>query len=318
MTQMSTGQARVIDPILTTVARGYKNTAMIGGFLFPYVPVGQRGGKIIEFGKEAMRLYQTQRAPGSNTKRIQVGYLGAPFALESHSLEGLVPKELNDEAAAVPGIDLAAGSIVTVQDTIALRLEYAQAQLARNASAYGADNTKSLSSKARWDDVATTSDPVAEIMAYKEVIRSQTGMSPTTIVMGKKVSNALRVHPKIIARITVKTTPETPVVADADLMRLFDIKQIVVGESVYWDDAAGKFVDIWGGDLVMACTEMGSVADRGRPTYGYTYRLKGYPIVEPGYEDRSAKSWVYPVTDEVQPVIAMPSAGFLLKNAVTA
>lgn len=49
MPQMTTGAARVVNPILSTVARGYRNESYIGLRLFPYVPVGQRGGKIITF-----------------------------------------------------------------------------------------------------------------------------------------------------------------------------------------------------------------------------------------------------------------------------
>jgi hypothetical protein len=79
--QMNTSQARVIDPILSTVARGYKNAELVGNLLFPFVPVGQRGGTIITFGREDFRLYNTARAPGAQTKRVQYGHSGAPFAL---------------------------------------------------------------------------------------------------------------------------------------------------------------------------------------------------------------------------------------------
>ena len=60
---MNNAGARVIDPILSTVAQGYQNAEFIGMNLFPYVPVGQRGGKIITFGKEDFALYATGRAP---------------------------------------------------------------------------------------------------------------------------------------------------------------------------------------------------------------------------------------------------------------
>jgi hypothetical protein len=314
---MSTAQARVVDPILSTVARGYQNAKMVGGALFPYVPVQARGGKIMMFGKEAFRLYQTQRSPGSNTKRVQIGYEAGSFALESHSLEGVLAEELGQEANAVPGIDLASGTVRTVQDIFALRLEHAQAQAARNAAAYGSDNTKTLTLKARWDDPATTSDPVKEIEQYKEFVRSQTGQDPMTVVMGKKVWKTLKNHPAIIDRIKY-TGVGTPKVTEAIVKELFEVDTLMVGSAVYWDDTASKFVDVWGGDLILASTETGTMTDRGRPTYGYTYRLSGYPIVEKAYQDRNAKSWMYPVTDEVAPVIAMPSAGFLLKNAAAA
>ena len=63
-------------------------------------------------------------------------------------------------------------------------------------------------------------------------------------------------------------------------------------------------------------TPKGVPNDLGEPTYGYTYRLQGAPFVEPGYVDKNAKSDIYPVTDEVQPVMAAATAGYLISAAV--
>ena len=99
------------------------------------------------------------------------------------------------------------------------------------------------------------------------------------------------------------------------LAALWDVKRVVVGDSIYEDATTGLLVDVWNKDVVVAYTEVGTLADGGLPSYGYTYRLRGYPLVESAYMDRNAKSWVYPVTDELSPVLAGAPAGFLLKNA---
>ena len=39
MPQMSGSQVRVVDPVLTEVARGYSNPAFVGSGLFPYMPL---------------------------------------------------------------------------------------------------------------------------------------------------------------------------------------------------------------------------------------------------------------------------------------
>ena len=131
MPQMTPSQARVVDPVLTNVARGYKNQQFVGMSLFPYVPVAQRGGKIICFGKEHFKIYNTGRAPGAKVERIQTAYGGQPYALEQHALAGEVPFELLEEANVVPGIDLGNAAVNRVQNIIGLALEYAQATLAR-------------------------------------------------------------------------------------------------------------------------------------------------------------------------------------------
>lgn len=312
MTQMTPAQARVIDPILTTVAQGYKNGDMVGMELFPYVPVSQRGGKILQFGREAFRLYSTARAPGANTKRIQYGYAGAPFALEQHALEAVVPFENMDEASTIPGVDLAGGSITLVQDVIALRLEKAQADLATNAASYAASNKVTLAGTSQWSDYTGTSDPTKDIETGKEAVRQKIGKRPNVAIIGPAVAKALKNHPAIIDRI--KYTGRDVVTTEL-LASLWGMKKVLVGEAVY-DTDAGVQTDVWGKFVVLGYTDTAGIADKGRPSYGYTYRLGGYPIVEQMYTDRNAKSHVYPVTDEVSPVIAGIDGGYLISAAV--
>lgn len=312
MPQLTPAQARVVDPILSTVARGYQNADLIGNALFPVVPVPQRGGKIISFRKEDFRLYSTGRAPGANTRRVQVGYDGANYTLESHALEGLLPVELMQEAQAVPGIDLAQGTIRKVQNIIALRLEKAQADLATTAANYPAGNKTTLVGTSQWSDFTGTSDPINDVEVAKEAIRTAVGKRPNTVLMGAKVFAKLRMHPKIIDRIkyTGRDVPTPELLA-----ALWGVQQVLIGDAVYADDA-DAITDVWGKFVVVAFTETASLAAMGTPSYGYTYRLSGYPIVETPYLERNPKSWVYPVTDEVAPVIAGATAGYLISAAV--
>ena len=69
MSQMNNAQARVIDPILTTVARGFKHPGFVADRLFPRVNVNARGGNVISFGREDFRLYNTRRAPANLISR---------------------------------------------------------------------------------------------------------------------------------------------------------------------------------------------------------------------------------------------------------
>jgi hypothetical protein len=307
---MTPSQARIIDPILTTVAQGYTNNAFVGAYLFPKAPVAQRGGRIISFGKEDFMLYATGRTPGSNTKRVQFGYGSSSYALESHSLEGVVPVELQQDASAVTSINLGTLAVAKTQDIISLRLEKAHADLATDAGRYATDHKASLVGDDQWS--SAKSSPVADVESAKEIVRQAIGKRPNTLVMGAQVFAWLKQHPSVIDRIkyTGRDIP-TP----ALLAALFDVANVWVGDAVYADDG-GTFADVWGTNVVLAYTETGGVADMGRPSYGYTYQLNGYPIVEAPYQDRNAKSWIYPVTDEVAAVIAGASAGFLIANAV--
>ncbi len=56
MPQMTPAQARVIDPILSTVAHGYQNAEFVGNALFPHVAVAARAGKILAHHKVRLDL----------------------------------------------------------------------------------------------------------------------------------------------------------------------------------------------------------------------------------------------------------------------
>lgn len=308
MGQMTPSQARIVDPVLSTIARGYQNQGMVASFLFPQVPVNLRGGKIIAFGKEGFMLYATQRAPGEDTKRVTFGYSGESYALADYSLEGQVPVEIEEEAQRGPGIDMGSHAVNTVQDIMALRLEYQAAQIARAAASYDANHKLALAGADKWTDPA--SDPIDDVSAARENVRASIGKYPNTLILGAKVFAGLKKNQKILDRIkyTGRDVPTLELLAS-----LFEVKRVVVGEAVYADDA-GNFADVWGGDAVLGYTEIGSKSN-ALPSYGYTYNLNGYPIVEQAYYDRRAKSWIYPVTRAEAPVLASAVAGFLFKDA---
>ena len=314
MPQINLTAARIVDPVLTAVAQGYKSSDFVASALFPTVSVDKRAGNIIAFGKEDFMLYSSARAPGASTKRVQFGYSGTPFALVDHGLEGQLPIENMQESQNGPGIDASAMTIRKVQNIMALRLEKASADLARTAGSYAAANKITRTSTAQWSDLTSgVSDPIADIEVAKEAVRSAVGKRPNTVVMGAAVFKSVRQHPKVVDRI--KYTGRDIVTVEL-LAALFGVQRVLVGDAIYSNDAGTAFTDVWGKDVVVAYTELGSAADMGAPSYGYTYNLGGYPQVEDPYFDRNTKSWIYPVTSSEAPVLASAAAGYLITTAV--
>lgn len=315
MPAMTASQARVVNPVLSSVAQGYQNGAMVADKLFPIVTVDQRGGNVIQFSKEHFMLYGSQRAPGENTKRIQTGYSSTTYALKDYGLEGKVPWEVMQEAAAVPGIDEGRRAIYVVSEAMALGYEKTCADLALNASNYAASNKlTTLAGATLWSDFASsTSQPVQNVETAKEAIRTQTGKRPNTMVMGAAVFAQLKQHP--IVRDFIKYTQRS--VATPELLAaLFGIEQVYVGDAIYSNDAGTTMTDVWGKSVVLAYTAPASIREMGTPTYGYGYQLRGTPLVEEPYLDRSAKSWIYPVTRTELPQLVGASAGYLISPAV--
>lgn len=315
MPQMTSSQARVIDPVLSAVARATAMQAgMVADILFPIINVGARGGRVISFGAEDFRLVNSARAPGSNTKRVQFGYSSSNYALVDYSLEGSVPIELLQEGQAVPGIDQASMAIRKVRALMALEREKQCADLALNAASYAAGNKVTLASTDRWDQYAeAASDPIADIQAAREAVRSQIGMRPNVLTLGPKVLTALRSHPKILDRLS--TASDRPPASLAQLAALLEIDRVVEGGAIYNNGTA--MVDVWGTFAHLAYTTPASLAEMGSPSFGYTYQLEGYPVAEEQYYDRNSKTWYFPVTDARQPQLVGAPAGFLFTTAVS-
>lgn len=314
MPQVTPAQSRVVDPVLTRVAQGFMQPGMVASALFPQVPVELRGGNVITFGREDFMLYASARAPGASTKRVLFGYSGAPYALTDYSLEGALPIENMQGAENGPGIDAAAMTIRKVQAIMALRLEKQAADIARTAGSYAAANKITRSGTAQWSDLTSgVSDPIADIENGKDAVRAATGKRANTVVMGAAVFKSVRQHPKVVDR--TKYTGRD--IATVELLAgLFGVDRVLVGDAIFSNDAGTAFTDVWGKDVVVAYTDMASVAEMGAPSYGYTYNLGGYPLVEVPYFERNSKSWIFPVTASEAPVLASASAGYLITAAV--
>lgn len=314
MSQMTPAQARVIDPILTEVARGYESQfPLVADVLFPRVPVNQRGGNIITFGREQFQVIDTRRAPGADTKSIEVGYGKATFSLVDNRLMGKVPVELMEEAEAVPGIDLAANTIRVVQAKMDLEREVNAAALARAAGAYATSNKVTLATTDLWT-AGGTSNPFAVIEAGKEAIRKKIGRRPNVMELGPAVLSALRIHPLVLDKLST-STDRTPATVQ-QLQALFEIERIVEGQAI--QDVNGAFTDVWGNDAILAYVTPKSLQEMGSQNYGYTYQLRSRPVVEEGYLDRGKNSFMYPVSDASQVVLTSADSAYLIKNAVNA
>jgi hypothetical protein len=305
---MNARQVRVVDPVLSTVARGFRPQELVGSFLFPRVPVPISGGTILEFGREEFRQYNLRRAPGGATKRLPMGYGSRPYALVQDAVDVPVPREYARDAQASLGLNL--GTIATQKGmrTLMLALEVERANLARNTASYAASNRVALGSGARFSDAGV--DPMTAIEAGKEAVRAAIGVYPNTICMGARVMSALRRNAAMLDRI--KYT-QRGVMTEEILAEVFEVERVVVGKGITVDQA-DVATDVWGTDVIMAYTAIGAV-DNAQPSFAYTYEMEGHPLVEQPYYDTPHKSWFYPVAYERAPVVAGNTAGYLIQTA---
>lgn len=140
-------------------------------------------------------------------------------------------------------------------------------------------------------------------------------------MLGEPVYRALKGHPDIIERIkyTEGLRENATTVTPAKLAAYFDIERVVVGRAR--TGKPGSFSPVWGKHAVLAYVGQSSLdsaqANMGEPSFGYTYRLEGYPMVEEAWFDKRSDNWVYPVTSEETSTIAGKAAGYLFSSVVS-
>lgn len=301
-------QARVIDPILTAIVQGYQHPERVGHLLFPEIPVDVSAGKIIEFNKDSFKLFNSARAPGSQTKVIEWGYQGKPYAVENHALDALVPRELQRDASQVPGIDLSGVAVGNVMQSLGLELEYQQAGIAIAAGNYDANHKVTLAGGTKWS--TATGVPVTDVETGKEAIRQTCGKRPNVGIMSPSAFKACRTNPNVLSRFAY-TKGDRPVSIE-DLAALFGVERIAVGDAIVADQA-GTFSDVWGNAMVLAYVAPPAQRNQQVPSFGYTYTLRGHPLVEMPYWDAGRKSWVYGVAHERMPVLTGMVSGYLIQ-----
>lgn len=317
MPPLTNTQARVTDPVLTQVARGYVNGMAAYPHLFPVVTVETRGGKVVAFGAEDFLEIDTERAPGETRAEVEVKHGADDYALTQNALDGVVPMETDEEAASV-GIDQEMETVRKVKGILDLRIEINAAKLATTPATYPATNRVTIAngSQNRWDN--ENSHPADQVEKAKEQIAQGVGRDPNVLVLGPKTYRSLVNHVDVIDRVKYNErlgANGKPSVTPEKLSAYFDVERVVVARCRKGEP--GAFVPVWGPHAVLAYSNVSPLRSRGTPSFGYTYRLRGYPRAGRGYYNQKRESFIYPVTTEDSPVVAGAAAGYLFQNAVT-
>jgi len=249
---------------------------------------------------------------------MQMGYLGRPFALLQDSLEALVPREYLRDASIVPGIDLATRAVMLTMRSLQLQLEVDQAALALDTTKYATGSYANVTGANQWDNKTgqvSNANPLEQIDAGREKIRSLTGIYPNVLVLSAKAFNAAKNNTNVIARLqyNANVSPDATTITPQMLAGLFNVEKVVVGRAIYFNDSGASSTDIWGSDALLAYVPQQSLGIE-EPSFGYTYTMQGNPMVEQPYFDNNSKSWVYGVNYERAPVLSGIASGYLMKT----
>lgn len=298
---------RVVDPVLTNIARGYRNAQFIGENLFPIAEMDKEAGIIALFGKEAFRLWATERAVRAKTNVMITDDVDTmDVVLREHDLA--YPIDYREQAAAMFNEESKAAK--RVKEAIDLGREVAAGRLAQNPNTYDAGARLVLSGSSQWSNGG--GDPIKNIEDAKEVVRERIGMRPNTIVMGAAAYAALKFHPKLAAALG---SQERKLMTLEHLRALFGVEDIFIGEALAADHH-GVSGDIWGANMALAyVAKPGASAsgDHDIPSFGYTLRKRGMPETDK-YDGEGNKVEYVRHTDIYKLVVVGADAGYLIAH----
>jgi len=304
---MSLSQNRIVDPVLTSLARGYSQPNLVASQLFPEVAVEKEGGQIPIFNKEAFRVYNTERAIRANSNIISPdGLTTTSYHLTEHDIA--YPIDYRELTEDVRNLKVYATQVTTA--TIKLRLEKQVADLAQTLSSYPTGNKVTLAAGDQFTNPA--SDPIAIFETAKEAVRSKIAKRPNVAIIGASAFAALKNHPTVLDKI--RYTQHAVTTADL-LANLLNLDAVIVGEAVYANDA-DTFSDIWGDNVVLAYVPtkaQNSERSLYEPSFGYTFKKRNFPIVDV-YAGEGNKIEFVRNTDIFQPLIVGSDAGYLIND----
>lgn len=296
---------RIVDPVLTNLARGYRNAQYIGEGLFPIALMDKEAGVVPLFGKEAFEVYDTERAIRAQSNIMTPDDVdGLDVILREHDLAYPVDYREKNESM----FDAEARASRRVVNAIDLRREVACAKLAQNPGTFQAGAKVTLAGSSQWSNGG--GDPIAVVEQGKEVVRSRIGIRPNTVTMGASVYQSLKFHPKLQEALG---STERKLITVEHLKALFGIENVLIGESL-----AGSVntSDIWSDNLTLAYVAKpaaGAQADHDEPSFGYTLRRKGMPEIDT-YDGSGGKVRFVRNTDIYKPVVVGSDAGYLISD----
>ena len=304
---------RIVDPILSTLARGYIFPELACEALFPMVRVEKEAGKLPQFGKEAFRIYSTERALRAKSNRINPeDYGDIDVVLTEHDLEYPIDYRERDEAENVLPLERWATNVVT--KALRIRCEKQCADLAQNPANYAAGNKIALAGGDKFSD-KVNSDPLGVIDDGKDAIRQKIGAEPNTMVIGYQVWKKLKRHPQVVDLIKFS---QKGVVSVDIFKEAVEMKNIIIGRSAYDSEVAGAgLTDVWGNTITMAYVpEKSADAERTEyePSYGYTFGKKNQPTVDTYVE--GGKVQLIRNTDIFKPYIVGAEGGYLIYDVI--
>lgn len=311
MSLLTLNQARIVDPVLTSMAYGTPIQGLIGHMIMPFVPIKKRKTRVIVFGQTREQyLFVTRRAPGSDVARIDSAYGDTEIELYQDALEYRLPYELDEESEGI--VDMQIDAVTMVKSGLCHRLEFDIFSAVNNFGGYPAANRSALTAATQFSNAAV--NPITAFDTANQAVLAGINRLPNTIVYGGlRAFNAVKENPRV--RDQIKYV-DPGLISTQKLGGILGYPTSLISLASYVNPAAPNvkvpFFDnsIWigyvpgNGEMTNPHDTASTLipetgANRRTPAWGYTYvRMAGNLgnghetglLMEPPYQEKNKRS----------------------------
>jgi hypothetical protein len=284
---MNLDQVRVIDPILTQIAQGYRQAEGVATFFGPSVSMSVRAGRTLVFGKEAFAALSYLRAPGTNIQKIQSEFGTRSFSLRQEAISWQLTEEVAAEAKnGAAAIDLRAFVAKRAAESLMQSWEVEVSEKVTDITQYESGNVLDLATYNSGADQfnSPTSDIEVLIDEMKEQVRTQCSVYPNKMVISPDAFNALKRNKRIRDFMQ-----RGVLVNEKTLAEIFGLDEIRVARRLKLNPGTDELVNIYDNIAILFYQPSAASdgftplldANYGNPAFAYTYTLSGYPISTP-------------------------------------
>lgn len=298
---------------LSKLAAGYSPMGLVADKILPVVPHVMQAGKVPVFGKDALKVHNTKRAPGAASNRVRFDPGSwVSFACEEHDVAIPLDHRALAKIPSLPNADMAAFNMQDVarsraQWNISIRREYDVATLLQATSTYASGHYTTLTTE--WD--AEGGAPLTDIETGREKVRSAIGRYPNVMLLGADAYSTLKFHSDYTDLLKLT---ENKVVRPEIIAAVHDLDAVYIGMAAQ-ADSAGAMTDLWSDNCLLAYVPTSPSIEE--PALGYTIRPMGgtapYPYVDVFVEE-GGKIVNVRCTDCFDLAVLMNTGGYLIKN----
>jgi hypothetical protein len=296
------------DKILTNISIAHVNGELVGGALFPNVPVNKQSDKYFVYGKESFNVPDTRYSKGAGFNRVDWTPSKDTYYAELRGLEQQLT-EVEKSNADSP-LNLESDTTMFLTDQVDLGKEKEIVDLVTDPLII-TQNRDLVGDGENWDD--PNSNPFDVIDEAKDTVENSAIPEPNTLVLPKPVYRALKKHPKVLSKLAFT---ERGIVTPQILANLFEVERILIPATFFNSAREGQdpvLERLWGKVGLLAYIP----ARAGLKVIGLGFTFMWWARRMGRYPEKKTMSEVFQLSYAEDYKIVASEAAFLFENAIS-